>query len=154
MKTYSISDQDADYSLWLLLIHTRDAIGRLRRKELQQLDINGRQAATLRIIHLLGDNATPTEVSRWLFREPHSVSEILTRMQKNGLIRRVDSGRKNRVRILLTEKGREANNHSTKRESIHKIMSCLCEQERQQLQLLLQKLRDRALEELGVHYYR
>ena len=69
-------------------------------------------------------------------------------MEKQGLVRKVkDLDRKNLVRVVLTEKGREAYYHSTKRESIHQIMSFLSEEERQQLRHCLQTLRDKAREQ-------
>jgi DNA-binding MarR family transcriptional regulator len=144
MKNYSATDQD--YNLWILLAQTRDAILKARQKELDQYGISTSQAAVLFVIQAIGDRATPAEISRWLFREPHSVSTLLSRMEKQGLVRKVkDLDRKNLVRVVITEKGREAYYQSTKRESIRGIMSSLSEEERQQLTSSLRKLRDEAL---------
>ena len=69
-------------------------------------------------------------------------------MEKQGLVKKVkDLDRKNLVRITLTEEGHQAYRESIKRESIHRIMSSLSEEERQQLKSSLLKLRDTALEE-------
>jgi DNA-binding MarR family transcriptional regulator len=57
-------------------------------------------------------------------------------------------GKKTLQEITLTEKGKEAYRQSLKRESIHEILSCLSEEEREQLWSILKKLRDRALERL------
>ena len=151
MKNFSLTDQD--FNLWWLLVQTRDAILKARRKELRQYNVSGRNAATLFIIQSLGDNATPAEISRWLLREPHSISEILNRMEKQGLVRKIrDLARKNMVRVVLTEKGLEAYFQSTKLESVRKIMSSLFEEERQQLRSSLLTLRNKALKELGTEY--
>jgi len=70
-------------------------------------------------------------------------------MEKQGLVRRVrDLDRKNQVRIVITEKGQQAYNQSTRRKSIQRIMSALSDEERQQLKSFLQTLKDRALDEL------
>ena len=60
--------------------------------------------------------------------------------------------RKNLVRVSMTEKGKQAYEQSTKRKSIHKVMSVLSEQERQQLLASLEKLRNRALKEIRVEH--
>ena len=142
---------DEDYDLWLLVAQVRQAMFRARRKELVQYNISPRQAAVLFAIQAIDGKATPAEISRWLFREPHSVSELLSRMEKRGLVRKVkDLKGKNLVRLVLTEKGCEAYYQSTKRESIHKIKSSLTEEERQQLRSCLQILRDKAVQVLRI----
>lgn len=140
---------DQDYRLWVLLNQVRDAILKARQKELNQYNISATQAATLLAIEAIGLKATATEISRRLFLKPHSVAGqagILSRMEKKGLVRRLkDLDRKNLVRVVLTEKGREAYYQSTKQESIRQIVSSLSEEERQQLTSCLHTLRDKAL---------
>ena len=72
-------------------------------------------------------------------------------MEKEGLVtKHKDLERRNLVRVSLTEKGREAHHYSLRRESIHDIMSCLSAAELMQLRAYLDRLRDRALEELNI----
>ena len=67
-------------------------------------------------------------------------------MEKKGLITKVkDVDRKNIWKVSLTEKGGKAYRQSLKRESIHAVMSSLKENERQQLETYLRKIRDQAL---------
>ena len=121
------------------------------QKELRQYGVSPEEAAVLSVVHFLGNRVTPAEISRWLLREPHTVSGILNRMEKKRLVRKTkDSERKNRVRVTLTEKGQQAYYQSTKIDSIRKIMSSLSEEECQQLSSCLKTLRARALKELGV----
>ena len=120
---------------------------------MHQYNISASRGAVLFAIQAIGEEATPAEIARWLFREPHSISELLSRMERDGLVRRVkDLCRKNLVRIVLTEKGREVYHKSTKRELVCEIMSSLSEEERQQLRSCLQKLRDKALKELRIEH--
>jgi len=143
--------KDEDYAVWILLGQTREAIYKARQRELKQYNITPRQAAILFSIETLNNNATPAEISRRLLREPHTVSELLSRMERRGLVRRVkDLDRKNMVRIVLTEKGREAYSQSTKRDSIHRIMSSLSKRGRQEFTSYLKTLRDTALQERGM----
>jgi len=142
---------DQNYELWVLLQQSRDAIHQARDKELRKYGISNLQAAVLFIIQAIGHKATPSEISRWIFREPQGVSALLTRMEKKGLVKRVKGlDRRNVARVEITEKGYQAYNDSTREESIDRIMSSLAEEERQQLKSWLLKLRDIACEELRV----
>ncbi|MFQ5996469.1 MAG: MarR family winged helix-turn-helix transcriptional regulator [Dehalococcoidales bacterium] len=142
--------EDQDYELWWLILHVRRAMRKLRAKELFQYGITPEEAAVLFVVQAIGDKATPAEIARYLLREPHTISGLLSRMVGDGLVRKTkDLARKNRVRVLLTDKGRKAYKQSTKRESVHRVMSCLSEEERQQLRAPLGKLCQKALEELG-----
>jgi DNA-binding MarR family transcriptional regulator len=114
-------------------------------------NISGFHSGVLFYIQALGEKATPGEISRWLFREAHSVSEIVTQLVKEGMVRKVkDLDRKNMIRVELTEKGREAYYHVVKRESIHRIMSSLSKEQQRQLWIMLKTLRDESLKEIGV----
>jgi DNA-binding MarR family transcriptional regulator len=132
-----------------LLSLVRDALLKARQKELEQYNIHVRRAALLLTVQALGDKATSVELARRLLRERHTVSELLSKMEKDGLLRKVkDLDRKNLVRVVLTDKGREVYNHSSKVASIRNIMTVLSEEERQKLRSLLQVLLHAALQEI------
>jgi len=142
---------DPHLNSWIWLSRTRDAVFNARRKELSKYAISARQASVMFVIQALGDKATPGEISRWLLREPNSVSEFLKRMEKDGLIKRSqDPRRRNVMRVKLTEKGIKAHQKTTKLESIHKVMAVLSEEEIGQLVKLLEKVWYRALRNLGI----
>ncbi len=148
-KTYRCEDQDQ--SVWFLLEQTRNAIFKARALELEQYGISPVQAGVMFVIHMLGGTSRPAEIARWLVREPHSISGLLTRMERDGLLRREsDSERKNAVAIVLTDKGRDICNKTFRRESVKQVFSGLSNEEREQLQYSLIKLRDRALKDRGV----
>lgn len=116
-----------DYNLWVLLHQARDVIYKAKEKELRQYGLSPIKAAVLFVIKAIGDKATPAEIARWVFREPNSITELINRMAGKGLVRKTrDPDKKNLVRVTLTEKG--------------------------QLRSLLEKLRNRGCEELGVDY--
>jgi len=147
----SFQNTDRDFELWVLLRHTSDAIRRVRDKELSKFGLSGRQGAVLFIIQAIGERATPAEIARWQLREAHSISGILSRMEKDGLIRKSkDLEKKNLVRVTLTDKGRQAYKHVLSREYLSRILPSLSEEERRQMTSSLRKLRDEAVKELGV----
>jgi len=135
-----------DYRLWVLLSQAHDAIVKAIEKELRPIGISMIQAAVL-FIAKAADLATPAEISRWLFREPHTVSGLLGRMEKEGLVKQVkDLPRKNLIRIVLTERGEEAYKKSREMKVIREVMSSLSLRKRQSLRAYLETLRDKALE--------
>ncbi len=86
MKKHALADQD--FASWVFIARTRDAIFRNRVIELQKHDLSARQSSVLIVLEELDRKATPAEVSKWVFREPHSVSNFLKRMERDGLIKR------------------------------------------------------------------
>jgi DNA-binding MarR family transcriptional regulator len=148
-KYFSYSDEDHD--LWMLLTHTRYAIYRAREKELQRYGVSPEQVGVLFIIQALGNRATPSEISRYILRQPHTVSALIERMSEKGLVNKVhDLDKKNLVRVSLTEKGKKIYDGSTKRGPIHKIMSSLSDQERTDFRKILDKLNLCARKEIGL----
>lgn len=145
MEKYSSEDQYND--LWILLTHMRYAIYRAREKELKPYGISPEQVGVLVAVLALGNRAKFGDISRLMFRKPHTTSMIVDRMVKKGLVRKVsDLDGKNLVRITLTDKGRQIYRQAIKRESIHRIMSSLPEKDRQQLWSYLVILQDKAWE--------
>ena len=145
---------DGYYSLWVLLHQTADALSKTRDNELRKsVGISRMQAAVLFIVKAITGPATPAEISRWLFREPHTVSGILERMEKKGLVRRSkDLERKNMIRVELTEKGEEALQRSRELTAVRNILLCLSDEELENLRRYLETLRNKAIEELRIDY--
>ena len=146
------SSTDEDYNLWVLMRQVRDAMGKARERELGKYGISSIQGAVLFNIKEIGRETTPAEISRRLVREPHSVSGLLSRMEKQGLIKRVkDLPRRNMIRIVTTKKGEEAYKLIAKRLSMVEIMSSLTEDEKNTLWNLLQKLRTKSFRMAGIN---
>ena len=148
-KFYSAEDEDQD--LWFLLTHTRYAIFRAREKELQRYGISPEQVSLLFVVQSMGNKATPASLSRYLLRQPHTVSALVDRMTKRGLVKKVkDMDRKNLVRVAITEKGQKAYEQSTKRGPIHRIMGELNADEKKIFRHYLETLFAKARQEIGL----
>src|SRR5512137_2181453 len=112
-KYYSYSDEDHD--LWMLLTHTRYAIYRSREKELQRYGVSPEQVGVLFIIQALDNRATPSEIARFILRQPHTVSALIERMAEKGFVKKDhDLDKRNLVRVSLTDKGQRVYEYSTK----------------------------------------
>jgi DNA-binding MarR family transcriptional regulator len=141
---------DEYYRLWLMLAQTRSAIFKIRHKMIGQY-LHPNQAAALVSIWALQGQITPAALSRRLFLEPHSVSELIIRMQKKGLVtKKKDRKRGNVVRISMTEKGKGVCRHVMGKEIIARVMSVLTDEQREQLRVCLTALMTEALKELGL----
>jgi DNA-binding MarR family transcriptional regulator len=138
------------YLLWILLNQTRSAIFKARDKQTGRY-VFPNQAAALIMIWASNGKATPTMLSRYLFLERHSVSELITRMEENNLVyKSKDQKLKSVVRITITPHGQEVCAHYMGREFIDEIMESLTEEQRTQLRTCLQVLFDNVCARLGV----
>ena len=145
--------KDQDRRLVVLLRLTSDAIYRVRRKELRKFGVSVEEWGVLSIVRFIGDKATPAEISRWLFREHHSVVALLNRMAKKGLlVKAKDLERRNMTRISLSEKGEKLYLTSAKAKAHHDLLSDLPPAERRALIKNLKVLREHALKDLGIDY--
>ena len=139
------------YRLWQMFSNTCYLVNKVRQKELYQRGTSLRYTAIMHAILRLGMNATPIEIARQASRERHSISEQISRMEKEGLVRKIrDLKRKNLVRVELTEKGYELFQETVNRESIEYIMMELTWEEKQELWSLLVRLRRKTAEYLDI----
>jgi len=149
MATKGASTVDRDRQLWKLLSETYHTMWRSREKELDMAGISAIQAGVLLLVNNSQEPVTPAVLSRFLYREPHTISGLLTRMEKQGLVKRVkDLKRKNQVRIVLTEKGKKAYEKQNRAGVTNKILTTLTAEERSNFVAYLEKLKKAALKEL------
>jgi DNA-binding MarR family transcriptional regulator len=152
-KKYSFDNQNIteSYRLFHLLRQAADAVHKTREVELKKYKLTPEQAGALVGIHSLGSKATPAELSRWLFRERNSITILLNRMHKLGLInKKADTKRKNIIRLSLTKKGHEAYRRSIEFRSFYPIIEVLPGKKRQQLWALLQIIRLQVFKDLHI----
>ena len=143
--------EDKEYDIWILLSRVYHLVAMLRKLELSKFSILPTQSYILFIIKALGDDTTPSKVSEYVYQQRSSISDILNRMVKQGLIKKTStSGSKKRVIVTLTEKGEKALALSRERKYLHKVMSSLSEEKKRQLESGLEILRDSAVNELSL----
>jgi DNA-binding MarR family transcriptional regulator len=94
---------------WSLLHRVRDLLMRCEDESFGKYGLTSEQFAVLVTIKYIGESAKPTDIARWLARSPNSISMIVDRMVKAGLVRRVRSrGDRRVVRVIITSKGESA----------------------------------------------
>lgn len=142
---------DPNMNLWVLLDQTRDIVSKARGLELDQYKLSRVQASVLFILLSEDRGMTIAEISNWNVREPNSVLSLVNRMEKLGLVKKIRGTGDDKVKIVLTEKGRKSYTNAS-RLSIEMIFSVLSEEERQQLNSCLKKLRGKGRELLGIDF--
>jgi DNA-binding MarR family transcriptional regulator len=153
-------DQDKElysneyFLLWVLIAQTKDAILRARERDYARYGISNERRAILYIIQNNGGRATPVEIARNLFRELHSITEMLKRMERDGLVTRSRASGRSRVEVALTSKGLDVFDQSLHNQTDKRIFSVLTQKEREHLASYLFKLRGRVLKDLGIPEWR
>ena len=145
-----ISTADSDYNLYLRLIEVTDEIGYIREEELRPYQIHPRRAALLLVLKDTCKKATASEIADYVFRRRNSVSEILNKMEKDGLVKkRITGEKRNIVRFSLTPQGQEAYNHVANGHAVARIVSVLKPHDRRALVTYLKSLFTRAVAEIA-----
>lgn len=145
---------DEYFLLWVLIAQAKDAILRAREREYERYGISNERRAILFVIQNSGGRTTPVSIARNLFRELHSITEMLKRMEKDGLIARHKGSGRSKVEVTLTKKGLDVFNQSLHNETDERIFSVLPKEDRERLASYLWQLRRKASQELGIPEWR
>lgn len=147
MKSDGSKNKDNDF--WVLWDRTSHAVRRAREIELRQTaDLSGVEAGLLSFVKASKEPVTPSVLARLLHREPHTVSGLVSRMQRRGLVKKEKNlGRKNLVRVTVTKKGEEAfKKQATVNVPSTIMLTALTDKERAALTEYMAKLHKRAVE--------
>jgi len=85
------------------------------------------------------------EVAKEVEREPHAISKQSARMEKDGLIKRIKKTPKsNLLKLELTDRGLALAQLAQQSESIDLVFSVLSREEREMLEIILNKIAGKA----------
>jgi DNA-binding MarR family transcriptional regulator len=130
--------------LWLLLHRVRDVLAQCEDSIFAEYGITTEQFAVLAAVKSRGGSLRPTDLALILERSPNSVSMLVDRMVKAGLVKRTRDRRDRRVvNVTLTSKGENALKPATPAgwEFIQKILSPLSSKDKQTLASLLEGIK-------------
>ncbi|NWF77517.1 MAG: MarR family transcriptional regulator [Chloroflexi bacterium] len=119
--------------LWFLTHRTRDAIRRCEDQVFGKYGLTAEHYAVLSTMKLLGEPVRPTDLARALERSTNSVSMLIDRMVKAGLLKRVrDRSDRRVVNVTMTSKAENALKPATLAgwEFIRQILSPLSYEDR------------------------
>jgi DNA-binding MarR family transcriptional regulator len=146
---------DENFSLWTMLHHSSEVLMAVREKTIEKYDLSVTELRTMLNISIIENTmereVTASDLSKWLFRKRSTISELLTRMEKKGLIQRApQADNKKSVIIKLTDTGKQVSEEAYlegMKFVNHAILS-LSPEERHHLWIIMGKLRNLALKEL------
>jgi DNA-binding MarR family transcriptional regulator len=133
---------------------TQNAIEKATQKQLDSLNLDTSWVAIMFAIEALGEQATPIMISRYVMRKRHTVSYLLAKMEKLGLVKRArDLDRRNRIRASLTPMAHEMYNEYVKNQRpyfLARILSGLSSTDKNNLTDYLSQLKEKALSYLPI----
>lgn len=145
--------KDSYMTAWIRLRQASDAVLRAVEIELGKRQTTLAQMDVLFILSMSKVPLSPGEISAYVFREKHSVSALLSRMQRAGYVKKVRSKKDQRVvKIQIRPEGRDLLNQSVAVIAGYArdlLRACFDEKEIKQFDRYMKTLRDLALQELG-----
>ena len=130
--------------LWLLLHRVRDGIVLCEDSIFGKYGLTTEQFSVLAAVKSRGGSLKPSELGTILARKPNSVSMLVDRMVKAGLVRRTRDKKDRRgVNVSLTSKGEKALEPAGPAgwEFIQKILSPLSDKDKEVLNSMLEVLK-------------
>ena len=144
MATKKARSEEAILKLWTLLHRVRDTLALCEDSILAEYGLTMEQFALLASVRAWGGSSQPSELAETLGRSPNSVSMLVDRMVKAGLVKRTrDRIDRRVVNVTLTEKGKKAvvPAEPVGWEFIKGILSVLSYEEKDALINLLERVR-------------
>jgi len=154
VKTENLFDNDSggrmtSYELWKRFDSAGFTVSRLRELELAQFELTLEQSLMLTIIDHCGGSTTTKEIENLTLRQHNSVSTLINRMSKTGLIKKERFGSDRRYRVTMTDEGRKLFD-TVEMVSIEMAFSCLSQEEKQYFYKYLASLHREARLLLGI----
>jgi DNA-binding MarR family transcriptional regulator len=139
------------FDIWIMFDHAKFIISRAREIELAEFGLTIEQAAVLHDLIDREGSATLNDLAKSTMRQYHSVSTLVNRMAKIGLVKKVKHSDKKKFEISVTEKGYDMYGKVT-RNSVNMIFSALSSAEQKVFYKHLRTLVTRTRDLLGLDY--
>jgi DNA-binding MarR family transcriptional regulator len=140
-----------DYSIWGKITEVYDLICKARSVELRKLSLTAEKSKILRVLMVEDGTSTINEISEMTLKRHNTISLIIKRMEKDGLVKREKIDSSNRYKITITKKGIKLF-ETMPLNSIDLIFSTLSSDEKETLLSLLDKLDKQTRYVLGLDY--
>ena len=143
---------DPEINLYILLDQTNGIVTSAVELEIKHLKMTQPQVRVLTMLSRQDKPATLEELANWTLKEFNSVSTLINRMEKKGLVKKTKNNGDLKTYISLTEKGSDLYHKQVTERSIHLIFESLSPEEKKQLDSILKKVRDTTRDLMGLDY--
>ena len=143
---------DPQLSAWLLLHQTYNMVVKIEDTVLARIGISNQKYAALIAMKYIEGPVTPSDIAHWLDRNTNTITTLVDRMEKNGLVKRQRNMHDRRsVRLVMTKKGKETLEAATKIgwQVVQDVLGELSEDELRRLSQMLEMVRCRAFDYLN-----
>jgi DNA-binding MarR family transcriptional regulator len=143
--------ENPDKGAWILLRQAHNLVLRCEDRVFSEYELTTEQHAVLMAIKHISGSVRITDIARWLDRSVNSVSMIIDRMVKAGLVRRTRDRKDRRtVFVTMTSKAEETYVPATAAgwELVQEMLSPLSVEDKRTLVRLLETLRDKTYDYL------
>ena len=140
--TVNYDSKNTDMKLWLLMHRVRDALALCEDSIFKEYGLTSEQFRVLAAVKGRGGSSRPSELARILERSPNSVSMLIDRMVKAGLVKRTRDRKDRRaVNVSMTGKAEKCLGPAGPAgwEFIQKILSPLSHEDKRILASLLER---------------
>jgi DNA-binding MarR family transcriptional regulator len=140
-----------DFDLWVLMDRARMTVTRTSQLEVASYGLTLEQAGILDTL-LRGDgSATIAEIVNATAKQYNSVTTLVNRMARTGLVRKKRNSKNGRYLVSITDKGKSMYGKLT-RNAIEMAFSDLSVEEKQILFVILKKLLKKGRKMLGMDF--
>jgi len=143
--------ENVDKGAWILLRQAHNLIFKCEDRVFSEYGLSTEQHTVLMAVKNISGPVRITDIARWLDRSVNSVSMIIDRMVKAGLVKRTRDRKDRRtVFVTLTNKAEEAYVPATTAgwELVQEILSPLSNEDKRTLIRLLETIRDKTYDYL------
>ena len=144
--------EDPDIGLLILFDQTSSVLTTAVELELKSKRMTQPQARILHMLSRENKPATMDELADWTYKGYNSVSTLINRMEKRGLVKKIKKDGDLKTYIVPTEEGNIMYHKKVTERSIHLIFDKLSDTEKKQLFNLLTKVRDITSSILGLGF--
>lgn len=143
---------DPDINLYILLDQTDSVVTSAIELELEHLKMTQPQVRILTMLSKEDRPVTIEELANWTYKEFNSVSTLINRMEKKGLVEKTKKEGEQKTYLVATEKGKDLFLRQVTEHSIHMIFGTLSDHEKNGLAAVLEKVRDTTSKLMGLRY--
>lgn len=129
------------YRVMMALDATYRSVYKLRDRTCKREGLHGTQMEVMAHIRYLGEAASPTVIAGIMNRDPHAISQLISRMCDAGLVQKtVRPENKRSVKLSLTKFGEESYVAAKNKNVLVRIVLQMSKEKRNQLIMLLSDL--------------
>ncbi|MCJ7743032.1 MAG: MarR family transcriptional regulator [Dehalococcoidales bacterium] len=108
MNLIDVNPEHTTTRVFILFVQTADAVLKYADASFYKAGLSVIKFIVLRVLAANGGTMTPSEIAEWTLRERHSITTLVDRMRKDGLVKtEPHSMDKRSINVTLTDKGRE-----------------------------------------------